>query len=55
MNSQLLTVIINAVIALVGSLPQLIKYVEQWDGPEQTKEELIQRIRKAQADIAEWK
>ena len=55
MNEATLTILINGIMALIGALPGLAKFVENWDGPAATKEELLARIKTAQESIPEWK
>ncbi len=50
----LATLIANGIISLLAVLPQLVIAIQNMNAPEEVKEELIARIRAAQAGVPEW-
>jgi len=54
MSPALVIALVNGVATLISVLPEIIEAVRSANLPDQEKEALIARIRKAQESIPEW-
>jgi hypothetical protein len=48
------TLIVNGILSLVGSLPQLVASIQAMVAPEEDKAALIAKVKAAQASVTEW-